>query len=220
MAVTGTETVRDIVTDALRKIGVVAEGEPPNADQIAAGMRALNRMLKGWQNRGYNLWTVAQMTVALTTAPTVTLDPARPVQVLAARLRRSGIDTPMQELTRQEYDALPLKSATGLPTSWYYNRQREVANFRIWPLLAVANGEEIVITYQREIEDVTDANAEIDVPGEWWDAVVYGLASRLADDYARPADRVTMRAEEELRLALAFDREGSVYFCGDSTCRW
>lgn len=216
MAVTGTYTVRDIVSDALRKIGVVAEGEPPNADQIATGMRDLNRMLKSWQNRGYNLWTVAQMAVPLTTSPVVALDPARPVQVLSARIRRNGVDTPMQELTREEYDALPVKLSTGMPTCWYYDRQRETANMRVWPVLSVAGGETIYIVYQSEIEDATDANAEVDVPGEWWDAVVYGLAARLADDYARPADRVTMRAEEELRLALAFDREGSVYFGGKS----
>ena len=66
--------------------------------------------------------------------------------------------------------------------------------------------------HEREFEDQTDLTAVPDVPGEWWDAVVYGLAARLADDYGKNVPNVVARAEEELRLALSADREGSIYF--------
>lgn len=41
-------TVNDIVTRAMRKIGVVARDENPDADQIAEGVEALNMMLAAW----------------------------------------------------------------------------------------------------------------------------------------------------------------------------
>jgi hypothetical protein len=212
MPVAGNYTARDLITAALRKIGVVAEGEQANADQIETGLRTLDRMLKAWQNRGYLVWSITEITVPLTTAATYVMAPPRPMRIMSARLRRAGIDTPMQEFTRQEYDALPLKQAKGLPTCYYYDRQREAATLTVWPVLAAANGEEIRVTCEREIEDVTDLNAPVDVPGEWWEAVVYGLASRLADDYGVTADRIVLRAEAALFEARAADREGSVWF--------
>jgi len=212
MATTGTYTTRDLVEDALRKIGVVAIDDPMTADESAHSLRALDRLIKSWQNREYSLWLNATQTLTLTTSASYTLSPVRPLRILNARLVRSGIETPMQELTREEYDDLPLKSATGVPTPFYYDRQREASLFYVWPVLAAANGETIKITYEREFEDQTDLTAVPDVPGEWWDAVVYGLAARLADDYGKNVPNVVARAEEELRLALSADREGSIYF--------
>lgn len=208
-------TTRDIISDALRKIGVVAADEAMTADQAASGLRELDRMLKGWQNRGYFLWTKASQTLTLTTAASYTLSPVRPLRILNARLVRSGLETPMMEMARDEYDNLPNKASTGLPTQFHYDRQRENALFYVWPVLATANGETIKITYEREVEDQDDLDAAPDVPGEWLDATVYNLASRLADDFMINNPRVDARAQALLEEALAFDREGSVFFGGD-----
>jgi hypothetical protein len=168
-------------------------------------------MMKAWQNRGYNLWGATEMAVTLTTAASYTLTP-RPMSVESVRLRRGTIDTPMQDFTRQEYFDLPQKTSTGTPTCFYFDRQRDTASLYVWPVLAAANGETLRVLYSREFEDQTDLNAVPDVPSEWWDALVYGLAARLADDFSVNKPNVVARAEEELRLALAFDREGSVFF--------
>ena len=213
MAVTGIYTSRDLIESAYRKIGVVASDEPMTADQGREGLNALNRMLKGWQNKGFQLWTVTAMSVTLTTAATYTLT-VRPLDILNCRFRRSGIDLPMQRMTRDDYDALPQKLSTGIPTTFYFNRQRDSATITVWPVLAAAAGQTLEISYNREFEDATDLDAETDVPGEWWDAVVYGLADRLSDDHQVNMPKVTARAERELRDALAFDREGSVNFYG------
>lgn len=211
MAVTGTYTARTLISDALRKIGVVAQDEPMTADQADHALRAMNRMVKAWQNRGYNIWGATEVAITLTTAASYVFD-ARPMSVESVRLRRGTIDTPMQEMTRQEYYDLPQKTSTGTPTCYYFERQREAATLFIWPVLAAADGETLRVLCTRELEDQVDLNAVPDVPAEWWDALVYGLAARLADDFSVQAPNVVARAEEELRLALAFDREGSVFF--------
>lgn len=217
MPTTGTSTVREIVQDALRKIGVLSVDEAAEADTYAHALRQLGRMLKAWQNRGYYHFTYTSGTLTLTTAASYTLDPVRPFRIVNARLKRSGIEIPMQELTRDEYDALPQKDSTGLPTTYYYNRQREAAQLFIWPVLATADGETIEYTYEREISDI-DGDDEIDVPGEWYDAVVYGLGARLVDDFSivEPlANRVIARARDEFEAAIASDREASIYFGAD-----
>ncbi len=213
MTTTATVTGRAIVTAALRKIGVVAADEPVSGDGITEGVAALNRLLKSLQNRGVNLWATSAQTVTLTTAAAQTLDPVRPLQILSCRFKRSGVEMPMVEMTRGEYDRLPVKTTQGTPTQFHYDRQREAAVLYVWPVLATAAGETLEITYIREFEDQTP-DAAVDVPAEWYDALVYGLADRLADDYGIDAPKVTMRAERELSLALAFDREGSIFFAG------
>lgn len=48
----------DIITEALEQLGVLGEGEPPNADQVATCSRTLNMLSKNWQARGLNLFAV------------------------------------------------------------------------------------------------------------------------------------------------------------------
>lgn len=215
MATTGRYTIREILTQALWKIGVVGIGNEPTDEEMSVAEFAFNAMMKSWQNDGLNLWGVASQTLTLTTAAVYTLNPVRPVEILNANLKRGSIETPMIRLTRNEYDRLPLKTATGLPTQYYYDRQKEDARFYVWPVLAVANGESVVITYQREFDDQTDINDYPDLPGEFWEAAVYGLAARLADDFMiKDARNVIARAEILYDKALAYDREGSVFFAG------
>ena len=47
--------VADLVTRALRRLGVVAADEPATADQIDNGVNTLNDMLHSWAARGVNL---------------------------------------------------------------------------------------------------------------------------------------------------------------------
>lgn len=48
-------TVRDIVTRSLKKIGVTAKDEDPDANDIAEGVDAFNMMLHGWKLRGVDV---------------------------------------------------------------------------------------------------------------------------------------------------------------------
>lgn len=215
MAVTGTQTVRDIITDALLDIEVGAIGSAANAQLAAHAVRHLNRIMKGWQLRDdAPSFLKASYSLPLTTAASYSLTPERPVRILSARLKRSGIEIPMFRMTRDEYDEMPQKLATGTPTQFYYDRQKEDALFYVWPVLATAAGETVEITYEREFEDV-DINDNIDLPGEWWDVAVLQLASRLVHAYGSEAAKASVpaRAEMMLNMALGASVDGeSVYF--------
>lgn len=213
MTVTVTKTVREICTAAMRKIGVVANDASATAADMQTAKDGLDRMLKHWQNYGFQLWAVADQTVALTTSAAHTMSPVRPVQVLSVRYNDGSTESPMGRMTRDEYDTLPDKDATGRPSSWYYDRQREDARLYVWPVMASVGIETLEVTYQREIEDA-DLDDAVDVPGEMYNAVVYALASELTDDFMVQAPQVVARAEILKREALAFDREGSVFFAG------
>lgn len=215
MAVTGLYTTRDIVEQAFIKLGIGGSNEDVSGEDYRQGLIELDMMLKGWQNRGLCRWLRATQSVALTTAASYTLNPVRPLSIENVRIKVNGIETPLTRMTGEEYDNLPLKTATGRPTMYFYDRQREDARLYVWPVLPVANGETLQISFTREMSDVRQVSATIDLPGEWWETVVYNLASRLADTFEVQADRVTARAEAMLRDALAFDREESLFW-GDA----
>ncbi len=210
MATTATQTVLDIITDALLDIEVGAIGINQDATLTAHAVRHLNRIMKGWQlDDAAPAFLKASQTLTLTTAASYSLNPERPVRILSARFKRSGIEIPMIRLSRDEYDDLPVKTTTGLPTQFYYDRQKEDALFYVWPVLATAAGETVEITYEREFEDV-GINDTVDLPGEWWDVAVLQLASRLVHAYGSEAAKqsIPMRAEMVLNKALGAAMDG------------
>lgn len=211
MAVTGTETNHDLCEDALRKLGVISIRQQAKAEEMQLALRQLNRMLKAWQGKGWNVWTKTSMSHVLTVGAGQVLDPVRPLEIASVRIKRGEIETPLEEMSRDEYDTLPVKNSAGCPTAFYYDRQRENAVLYVWPVLATVSGETLEITYQREVEDI-EADQPADYPVEWYDAIVYSLAARLADDFAINSPMVQARADILLRDALAFDHDGSVYF--------
>lgn len=215
MAVTGTQTVQDIVADALLDLEVGSIGIDADSDLAAHAVRHLNRIMKAWQlDDAAPSFLKSSYTLTLTTAASYSLVPERPIRILSARLKRSGYEIPMIRMTRDEYDNLPLKTTTGIPTQFYYDRQKEDALFYVWPVLATVAGETVEITYEREFEDVAWGDT-IDLPGEWWDVAVLQLASRLVHAYGSEAAKqsIPMRAEMALNKALGAAMDGeSVYF--------
>lgn len=48
----------DLITEALEQLGVLSEGESPNASQLTSCSRTLNMMLKSWQATETNLFAI------------------------------------------------------------------------------------------------------------------------------------------------------------------
>lgn len=214
MAITGTLTARQYITQALRKVGVVGREFQPDGEMINDGLIALNAMLKHWQNHGPHLWgtTTGSVTLVADTA-SYALSP-RPIAVLNARFKNaSGTELQMFRLTRQEYDELPMKTTNGVPTQFMVQKGITTTTMYVWPLPASVTTETVEYTYTAEFEDVTDSD-DLPVPSEFRETVIYNLAARFADDYSLNDDvsrRVIARAQSLLIDAEAFDRE-TVYF--------
>lgn len=203
---------------ALRKIGVLPIGAVVNADEGAHCKGELELMLKEWAFDGPFLFTKRESTQTLVAnTAAYTLSTTKPIRIIEARYRDISSpqnDLPMQPLTRDEYFQYPNKTATGTPTTFYFDPQAANPVLYIWPLLASATTESVVYTYQRRIEDIDSLNNNIDIPQEWLGVCGYALAARLLDDYGISddvANRVLARAEQNMQKAKDFEREEFVF---------
>lgn len=224
-------TRNDLINSSLRKLGVLAQGETPTTDQVTEAAFALNLLVKSWEADGMPLWALRTISVPLqASVNTYTIGPAgcaitndKPLKVIQAwnRTTDSNVDIPMRLITKQEYAILGNKTSLGTPSQVYYEPLRDTGVIRVFPTpdSTTATSKTLYITYQKPYDDFTSGTDNPDFPQEWYDAIVYGLALRLAPEYGIPGEsRVLLGKEAEAakQLAMSFGtEEGSLYFQRD-----
>lgn len=121
----------------------------------------------------------------------------------------SDTDTPVSIIERNIYDALSVKSASGLPNELYYDPQLETGKIHIWPVTD-NESDYLVLTVQRSLEDFDSTGNTPDFPIEWGEALIWNLAYKLAFQYGVPQQMINMiklEAYEAKKRAEGFDRE-------------
>jgi len=208
------QTAQELITDALAELGVLADEEPLEATDLARGLRILTRMLKTWQADGVMTWTLTDGTLTLI-AGQESYDfgaggdfTTVPLEVLDMQINRGTNDLPMFRLSREEYRAMPNKLTQGYPTQYYYDRQRQGGTLYVWPAPDATAGT-LKFTYRRIIMDMDAGPNNMDLPPEWYEAVVFGLAEKLIGPYSmdgKPAAaRVTAAAARTYTIVKGFD---------------
>lgn len=180
-------SANEIVIEARRKVGVHDDEEPLEAQDLLTGMRALTMMLKTWQAEGVMCWTLTEGTLTLTATESYLFGAGGafttvPLDITSVRINRGSNDIPMYRLSREDYFNLPNKTTTGYPTQFYYDRQRSGGTLYVWPSPDASLGT-LKFTYRRLIMDMDASVDNPDVPQEWLEAMIYGLAKRLAENY-------------------------------------
>jgi hypothetical protein len=219
-----------IISRALRIIGVIPQGVTPTATQVTEAANALNGLVKSLEADGMPLWGIRQYSLTMVASTRSyrfgegqTINTPKPLKVISAYRRHtsSQTDTPMIILTRDEYDRLGNKFTTGTPIQIYYDPQRIYGDLFLFPVpnAASATGYTIEITFQRPFEDFDAATDEPDFPQEWFDALTFMLADRLALEYGVNEEvraDLVKRAMQYRAEALSFGtEEGSMYFTPD-----
>lgn len=112
----------------------------------------------------------------------------------------SGNDTFMSRMTRQENWYVENQDQTGIPSAWYVDRaltgdpDTDTYEIIVWPTPNVS-GATLDYFRLREIQRVTGLNQHVDVGTFFEEAVIAGLAAKLAEKYAIDrVDRLTNMA--------------------------
>ena len=92
-------------------------------------------------------------------------------------------EIPMARLNRDDYVNLPNKAFEGRPLQFWVDRLLNAPVLYLWPVpSAQFVTAQVVVWVKRYIMDVGTMTQEIEVPQRWYDAIVYVLASRLAEE--------------------------------------
>ena len=176
----------DVINRALSLLGVVPQGGTPTTYDLSDANLALNGLVKSWMADGLQLWAITSYNIPLT----------------------DGVNKYRIGLTQTvEYNMLGNKSVSGNPIQIYYDPQRVYGDLYVFPTPTTveATNNTIVINYQRPFEDLDADVDEPDFPQEWFDALCYGLACRLAPAYGIPlADRKQLWNEVLLKKRWIF----------------
>jgi len=206
MSTTFTVNRDQIISLALRKLGVLELGSVPDSETVANASLALNLYVKQMETEGLKLWTVNQLVLPLTNGkttysigpasqnPSVDLDTDKPLKVIQAWLRQTTVsppvDTPVQLLSQQEYMTLGSKFSTGVANSIYYEIRQNTGNMYVYltPDYNAAYQYDLYFMAQQPIQDINTGSSIPNFPVEWMNTLVWNLADQLAIEYSVPGN--------------------------------
>jgi hypothetical protein len=211
-----------LISAALRKLGVLPSGGTPSADQVSDADVSLNAIVKAFQADGMQLWKVASTTFTVSSGdnsynigPARIIDAPTPLRVIQAFCTQA--DSPAVEMnlyTRYDFNLLPT-DATGIPVNFYYQPLGDYGTLKLWPT-PDDDTTEITIHYVGMLEDMTAAGDDFDFPSYWMNALIFTLAWSLAPEYGiPPTDRGLLQKESQYwhEYALSMgSEEGSIFF--------
>lgn len=199
-------TRNEIIQRSHRIIGAYNSGV--TADQLSFADTALNSMVKAWQSDHIFLWTLAESTVSLTaTNASYSLSSANIIGIDKAWLRINSTEYPLRQVSYREYEEIPQKTDAGQPLAYCVNNA-------ISQTLYVYPTPEASYTFYylgvKKLADFDAAGDNADFPQRWIDAISYGLAAQLADEYGLPISErqwITAKANEIKEAARRGERE-------------
>jgi len=98
------------------------------------------------------------------------------------------IDYPLTEIpSYQDYAALGLKGLKTWPSYYFYNPAFPLGEFRPWPIPAGGNTWQLHLIIAQPLPSNLKADTPLNLPPEYWDAVMWCLAARLAPSYGQEA---------------------------------
>ena len=181
-----TVTRDQLITGALRIVGAVAQGETPTATQVTEAAEALNMLAKAWQADGMPLWNIREYSLTLVAGQaTYSVSPKLLKVIQAYNHSTSGTDVPMRIITRDEYNRLGNKTSSGNPIQIFCNPLQTTTEVKVFPVptSVEAAANTIKLTYQKQFDDFDTSTDNPEFPNEWFDALKFGLAHRLAAEY-------------------------------------
>ncbi len=168
---------------------------------IQTGVMELNLLLARMSNQQPNLWSVDLQSLPLTQGQATYSLPAETVMITNAFVSTgsgtSRIDRIIWPLSQTEYASISNKNSQGTPTQFWYNRI--VSPTITFFLVPDGNGPYTVYYYRvRQVQDATlPSGVNVEVPYLWLDALVAGLAHRLARIYQPQLEQIRKADADE-----------------------
>lgn len=225
MATTYVITAKQVTEAALRKLGVIAQGDTVETTQFNEAMFALNNLAGRLFTMGMPFYKETTVSVTPTIGPTQTLalssGPLHAVYQAYRRDTSTNIDIPLRVISREEYHNYTNKYQGGIPVAIAMSPDGTSFSSYLAPDATFANGNNAFILYGYVQNDVVSSLSDnMAFPREWSDALVYNLAYNLTLEYGVALDvknSLKNDADAYLRDAINWNPQPTSIFFGEDT---
>lgn len=223
MTTSGTTTfnldLANLIEEAFERCGA----ELRTGYDLRTARRSLNLLTIEWANRGVNLWTIEQGSIALVpgtatyTLPVDTIDLVD--HVIRTGSGQNQTDINITRISVDTYSTIPNKNAQGRPIQVWINRQSgattptgvDSPTITVWPVPQQGQTYTFVYWRLRRIDDAGDGGTKTqDIPFRFLPCMVAGLAYYLSMKLKGAEARIEMLKqdyEQQWTLAADEDRE-------------
>jgi hypothetical protein len=186
MATSGTTAfnldLSEIVEEAFERCGA----ELRTGYDLRTARRSLNLLFAEWANRGVNMWTIDQGSIALVPG-TETYDlPSDTVDLMEHVIRTGSgnastqADLNITRISVSTYATIPNKLTQARPIQVYIDRVSPIPNITVWPVPDSSQTYTFVYWRLRRIEDAGNGVNTMDVPFRFLPCMIAGLAAYLS----------------------------------------
>jgi hypothetical protein len=210
------QTVGQLCLSAAMELGAVGIGESLESAEELEMQTRLNSMLAKWSIEA-NLFRETSGTVTVTGGTGAATLPADIRDVRSARIVESTTyKRTLAVWNRDEFFQLPNRAQSGSATIIYFSKQIGGSILYLWPVPAA--NVDIELDYSRTFTFADAPDQALDIPPEWHEAVLYGLASRSAGIFGTTAldagkvARCDAQAKASYERMLDSDRPDSYFF--------
>jgi len=215
MATSGTTAFSPDFTEIAEEAWERAGREMRSGYDLRTARRSMNLLTIEWQNRGLNMWTIEEGTVALTSGTATYNLPADTIDLLEQVIRTGAgsvstqSDLNMSRVSVSTYSSIPNKLSQGRPIQVYVDRGRDNPTVTVWP---VPDSDAYTLVYwrMRRIQDAGAGAETADVNFRFLPCLVAGLAYYIAQKDPELMPRIQMlqtEYERQFDLAASEDRE-------------
>lgn len=213
-------TVNDVITEGLKKSGVLGDGQSATGDMMVSALADFNDMIGQWQTQRWLTWGLQELSInssgttnGYTVGPGGQLDPGftptRLEYVFQRQIQTAGlnVDTPFEIIpAREEYSRLTLKSLQSFGLYAFLDTSSfPLAKLLLypWPQATIYS---IFIGVKSEIAPVFTAatvGTTLNIPTQYIAALKFNLARRYRQAYGkglRPDPELNMMARESLSI--------------------
>ncbi len=207
-------TVGDLIRMALKECGVLGVGQTASAEDSNDALTKANWMIGQWNRKRWLVFRTLDASVVATGALTYSIgiggdiNAARPDQLEGGFIRQlvnggnptNLVDYPISLITaREDYNRIALKTLTPFPQYYFYDPTFPLGTLYPWPV-PQASIYEIHVSLKAELTTFGGLTDTIELPPEYFEAILYNLAVRLAPSYGLEAP-MTVKALANASLA-------------------
>lgn len=186
-------TVRDLITQSLRKLGVIASGEVPSADEMSDTFEALQHLIGSWSTerlltprRIREEFAFIANQQAYTMGAGGDFNTVRPMAIEKASIEVQGsspLELPVKIWNEDEWARENNKElASTYPLKIFVEESYPLMTIHVWPVPA-SSLEKLVLYSWKPLTNFDSVDDDVELPQGWSRALIYNLALEVAPEY-------------------------------------